>query len=88
MSFPLIHALSLDKGLIKAVLESLKRKKSLSHAEKVVIVKQLESGGSLEYTLKTVKGLLQSLWIALYELEQRTQTPNWLLRLLLYKLAI
>jgi hypothetical protein len=29
----------------------------LSHAEKVVILNQMKSGGSLEYTLKTVKGL-------------------------------
>jgi len=76
MSFPLIHALSLDKGLIKAVLESPKRKKSLSHAVKVVIVKQLEAGGSLEHTLETVKRLLQFLLVALYELEERIRTPN------------
>jgi hypothetical protein len=80
--------MSSDSGLLKSLLESRKQKKFMSPEEKTLVVKQLEANGSLAYTLETIKSLQQALWTCLHDLEVQTQTPNWLLRILLYKLAV
>jgi hypothetical protein len=80
--------MSSDSGLLKSLLESRKQKKFMSPEEKTLVVKQLEANGSLAYTLEIIKSLQQALWKCLHDLEVQTQTPNWLLRILLYKLAV
>ena len=80
--------MSSDSGLLKSLLESRKQKKFMSPEEKTLVVKQLEANGSLAYTLETIKSLQQALWTCLHDLEVQTGTPNWLLRILWYKLAV
>jgi hypothetical protein len=80
--------MSSDSGVLKPLLESRKQKKFMSPEEKTLVVKQLAANESLAYTLETIKSLQQALWTCLHDLEVQTGTPNWLLRILLYKLAV
>lgn len=60
----------------------------MSDAEKELVLQHLKTAGSLTHTLKAMKSMFKSLWAILFELEGQIQTPNWLLRIVLYKLAV
>lgn len=49
---------------------------------------QLDKHGSLQYTLRTLKGLEKGIHEELARVEQESSSKNWIMRLLIHKLIV
>jgi len=89
-SFCLIHCLNSDSEhlQLREVLQRRREMGCLSKELKLLVLEQLKSSGSMEYTCRTLRRLQTQIEAEVRRLEVVTGRKNWVLRLLLQKLTI
>lgn len=89
-SFPLIHALTSQPGdsELRALLQQSRSPGSIDVPTKQCILEHLHQAGSMEYTVKSLQGLMGEITGQIGLIENDTRCPNWILRLLVHRLAV
>jgi geranylgeranyl pyrophosphate synthase len=89
-SFPLIHALKTEPRNLQlaGILQERRDKSGLTRPMKECVLQNLNRAGSMEYTHKFLEELKKMIDDEIEQVEKTTDSPNWLLRLLVRKLHI
>ncbi|KAJ5586656.1 isoprenoid synthase domain-containing protein [Penicillium hetheringtonii] len=89
-SFPIVHAWQSDRQdfLLRGIMRTGRSLDSLSIPHKKTILAQLDRHGSMRYTLRVLRELEKIIRTELNRIEQDTKCENWVMRLLIQKLAV
>ncbi|KAK5938994.1 hypothetical protein PMZ80_008301 [Knufia obscura] len=89
-SFPLVHALRSGKQNMQlhALLQSRRENSGLSKEAKMLVLKELDTSGSMDYTKQRLCDMQKQIEKETGRLERQAGSENWIMRLLLHKLKV
>lgn len=89
-SFPLIHALrsNPDNTELNELLHERRMKGYMPREAKEIILEHMRRAGSMKYTEAVLEDLHESIEKGVAGLEEQFHKPNWVLRLLIFKLKV
>ncbi|PYI01416.1 geranylgeranyl pyrophosphate synthase [Aspergillus sclerotiicarbonarius CBS 121057] len=89
-SFPLIYALKSrpDDLELREILQRARESGGLDVPSKQCVLDHFNQSGSMEYTQRTLRGLMEELRDRISQVEKEAGSSNWVLRLLVHRLEV
>lgn len=90
LSFPIIHALTSqpEDVQLRALLQQSRSAGGLNVPAKQCVLGNIHRAGSMDYTVRALHELMKDITDQIELIENNTRCPNWVLRLLVHRLAV